>query len=457
MRRSKTEDRGQDGVLLSSVFSETGHIIKEVQADSSLTGKVSPGDALLAIDNHAIEDVLDYEYRSYEPRLTLTVRLKSGKVKRVRVRKGEGEPLGLTFDSFLMSRERSCSNRCVFCFIDQLPKGMRRTLYFKDDDTRLSFLTGSYITLTNLTERDIARMIELRISPVNVSVQATAPELRAKLLGNPNGSRGYDTMKRLADAGITMNCQIVLCPGLNDGAALDRSMEGLRALYDAVASVSVVPVGLTKYRENLYPLEPFDAELAASTIDQVDTFGMRCLDELGTRLFYCADELYLKAGRDIPDDTYYEDYPQLENGVGLMRLFESSFMDELEAYGGESAAKSQISIATGLASAGFLQRLVQAAEAACGNINAQVYGIANEFFGPNVDVAGLITGADLIAGLKGKDLGDRLLIPSTMLRHGEGVFLDDVTLSGAEAALNVEVVPVTPDGGEFFRQITDNI
>ena len=294
--------------------------IVSVDDDSPVRGKVRPGDELLKINGNEIVDVLDYKFYSYEPRLTLTLRDPDGGYRVVAARKAEGQDLGLNFETYLMDKARACRNHCLFCFVDQLPRGMRRTLYFKDDDARLSFLTGNYITLTNLSERELQRIVDLKISPIHVSVHATEPALRAKLLGNPDGARGYELMQRLAAGGIEMECQIVCCPGINDGEALDRSMRELAALWPEVNSVSVVPVGLTKHREKLPVLQPFDREKALETVRQVEAFGDDCLRRLGSRVFFCADELYLKAGLEPPEDAWYEGYPQLENGVGLLRL-----------------------------------------------------------------------------------------------------------------------------------------
>jgi len=338
----------------------------------------------------------------------------------------------------------------VFCFIDQLPRGLRKTLYFKDDDARLSFLTGNYITLTNLDERQLQRIIDLRISPINVSVHATDPELRAKLLGNPNGARGFELMQRLARGGITMNCQIVCCPGLNDGKALAKSMEDLSGLYPEVNSVSIVPVGLTKYRERLTPLEPFTPDHAAETVRQIEAYGEECLKTHGSRIFFPSDELYLKAGLPLPEDGFYEGYPQLENGVGMLRLLETEFMDALEERGPVPDGKP-FSVATGVSAAPFIENLLVTAGEKYGNINGRVYSIVNDFFGHSIDVAGLITGGDLIAQLRDRDLGERLLIPINMLRDGETVFLDDVSVADVERELGLPVVTVEQDGGALLR------
>ena len=424
--------------------------VTNIDARSPLRGRVRVGDKLLSINGHEVEDVLDYRYWSYEPQLTLVFRSADGGEYSVKARKGEGEDLGLDFEEYLMDRPWGCSNRCKFCFIDQLPKGLRRTLYFKDDDARLSFLTGSYITLTNLSERELERICALKISPINVSVHATDGALRAELMGNPKAADIMGPLKRLADAGIVMDCQIVCCPGWNDRGQLSRTMSDLAGLYPGVNSVSIVPVGLTKHREGLAELRPFDRESAAETIDRVEAFAEECLLRLGSRVFWCSDELYLKAGREVPADEYYEEYSQLENGVGLMRLLETEFMAALRLAEPDEGMGGRFTIATGVAAAPLLEKLLQTAHKKCGKINGRVYAVVNDFFGHTIDVAGLVTGGDLIAQLRGKDLGERVLIPHTMLRHGEGVFLDDVTLEQASEALGVPVTPIGGSGGELL-------
>ncbi len=423
--------------------------IVSVDDSSPARGKVRPGDELLKINGSEIVDVLDYKYYSYESKLVLTLRAPDGGYRVVTVRKGEGQDLGLNFESYLMDQARACRNRCLFCFVDQLPRGMRRTLYFKDDDARLSFLTGNYITLTNLSERELQRIVDLRISPIRVSVHATEPALRAKLIGNPDAARGYELMQRLAAGGIEMECQIVCCPGLNDGEALSRSMRELSALYPQVNSVSVVPVGLTKHRERLPALTPFDRAHALETVRQVEAFGDECRKKHGSRIFFCSDELYLKAGLELPPDEWYEGYPQLENGVGLLRLLETEFTDGLR--GDIESGGKPFSIATGEAAAPFLRKLLAKAQGACAIISGEVYAIENDFLGRSIDVAGLVTGGDLIAQLRGRPLGERLLIPVNMLRHGEGVFLDDVTLEDVTAALGVPVRVVRQDGYDLLE------
>lgn len=409
------------------------------------------GEILTHINGHPVVDVLDYKFYSYDPRLELTLRGPEGAVRTLRVRKSEGEDLGLEFETYLMDRARSCANHCIFCFVDQMPPGMRPSLYFKDDDARLSFLLGNYLTLTNLSPREVQRIIDLRISPINVSVHTTDRELRAEMLKNRRAGEGIDIMERLAAAHITMNCQIVSCPGINDGPALDSTLSDLAGMFPAVNSVSVVPVGVTKYREGLYPLETYTRETAAALIDQVEAFAARHLAEHGTRLAWCSDEFYLLAGRELPPEEFFEDFTQLDNGVGMLTLLSKEFGRALDLMEPEEMEGTvPFSIATGVSAAPFLAKLVETAQAKCGTIRGKVYPIANRFFGETITVAGLVTGGDLIAQLRGQDLGERLLIPASMLRSGENVFLDDVTTDDVERELGVPVTAVPQDGYDLL-------
>ena len=421
------------------------NVIRHVDDDSPLARRVRPGEALLSVNGKPIRDVLDYKFHTYDRDLLLQLRTPEGKLRLVRVRKPEGQELGLDFETYLMDRPRSCANHCVFCFIDQNPPGMRESIYFKDDDARLSFLMGCYITLTNLTEREIERIIELHVSPVNISVHAADPALRARLLGNPRAGEALAVMRRFADARITMNCQIVCCPGLNDGDALTGTMEALKALYPAVRSVSVVPVGLTRHRAGLPELTPFSAASARAVVEQVTQFGNMCVEELGTRLVFCSDELYLTAGVPLPPDEFYEEHVQLENGVGMLRLLEAEFESALRFTDAPDGVP--FSVATGAAAAPMIENLLFSAKKKYDKLNGKVYTVRNDFFGSSVTVAGLVTGGDLIAQLRGRDLGERLLISADMLRREEVDFLDSVTLAEASAALGVPIYPVACDGG----------
>jgi len=419
--------------------------IAHVDPDGPLSRRVRPGETLISVNGKPIRDVLDYKYHTYDRDLLLELRTAEGKIRLVRVRKPEGLDLGLDFETYLMDRPRSCANRCVFCFIDQNPKGMRKSVYFKDDDARLSFLMGCYITLTNLTDREIRRIEDLHISPVNISVHATDPALRTRMLGNPRAGEAMDIMRRFARAGITMNCQIVCCPGLNDGEALDHTLSDLRGLYPAVGSVSVVPVGLTAHREGLPELTPFSKEKASETVERVTQFGNKCLRELGTRLAFCSDELYQLAGLQLPPDAFYEAHTQLENGVGMLRLLEAEFDCALRQ--AEAPDGVPFSVATGAAAAPMLEKLLASAKERYEKLDGRVYAIRNDFFGRSVTVSGLITGGDLVAQLRGRALGERMLISADMLRREEADFLDSMPLSEAAAALGVPIYPVENDGG----------
>lgn len=415
---------------------------------------LTAGETLLKIDGAAIRDVLDYKFYSYDARLTLQVLEPDGQtVREMRVRKREGEPLGLNFEHYLMDNMKRCSNKCVFCFIDQLPKGMRDTLYVKDDDARMSFLMGNYISMTNLSEADVDRILRMHISPVNISVQTTNPELRVKMLQNKRAGEALKIMDRFAEGGITMNCQLVVCKGLNDGEELRRSLRDLKALYPAVNTVSVVPFGMTDHREGLYPLEPTDKSCAEAILDIVEPFAEECLRELGTRLVWCGDELYLKAERPLPGTEYYEDFTQFENGIGMLSLFMEEFRQALPDYAGRTPRP--FTLATGAAAAPSLAILLDEAAAKCDNLKGTVVAIRNDFFGHHVSVAGLITGQDLIQQLKGHELGERVLISANMLRDGGDVFLDDYTPQQVSDALGVPIVPVEIDGADLLAKIFD--
>ena len=427
------------------------NVIRALDPGSPLEGRAAVGDRLMSINGHVIRDVLDYKFHAYDRDLKLVLQRPDGSEYRLHVRKAEGGDLGLDFESYLMDRPRACANNCIFCFIDQLPPGMRPTMYFKDDDTRLSFLLGNYITLTNLSEREIRRIIDLHISPVNVSVHTMNPELRVRMLRNPRAGESIGIMKRLAEAGIVMNCQIVCCPGWNDGEELLYSMQELKALWPAVHSVSVVPVGLTRWREGLADLQPFTREHAAETIDLVTAFGDGCLEDCGSRIFFCGDELYLKAGRELPPDEFYEEYTQLENGIGMLRLLETEFASALRL--SEDPGEQHCSIACGVAAAPWLRMLADRAMARWPQLDLRVYAIENDFFGHDVTVSGLVTGKDLIRQLQGKNLGSRLLVSQNMLRRQEDDFLDDVTRKQAEEALGVPVIPVESDGFQLWDAI----
>ena len=428
-------------------------VIKTIDKKSPLKGKVKPADRLISINGAEINDVIDYKYHSYDESLSLEIETPSGKRRLVKIKKNEGEDLGAAFDTYLMDNVRPCTNKCVFCFVDRLPGGMRDSLYFKDDDVRLSFLSGNYVTLTNLSESDIQRICDLKLSPLKISVHSTDPALRARMLGNKNGAAGLEIMRRFAAAGIVMDCQIVCCFGLNDGLMLQKSMEDLAELAPGVGSVSIVPAGITKFGNERFPLMPFDRRSAKSVVCAAENFSEECLKKFGSRIFFCSDEFYLTAGLKIPPDEFYEEYRQLENGVGLLRSFETEFTDELDLTDPEDGDDRSFCVATGAAAAESLRNLILTASGKCGKIHGKVFAVRNDFFGESVDVAGLVTGGDLIAQLKDRHTGERLIIPQTMLRHGEGVFLDDMTLKEAEHVLGIPIQVAAPRGDVFLRAI----
>lgn len=423
-------------------------IIKNVIKKSPAYGRgIKGGDVLLSLNRKPVNDFLDYQF--YAKERDILVGFESdGKVKYTRIRKDEEEDLGLEFDSYLMDEQRHCKNKCIFCFIDQLPKGMRKTLYFKDDDSRLSFLFGNYITLTNLSERDVERIIEMHISPVNISVHTMNKELRVKMMKNKRAGECLDIIPKLAESGIEINTQLVLCPGINDGDELRYSLEELGKLYPGVRSIAAVPVGVTKYREGLFEMPEYNSETAGEVIDIISSFGDAFKEKHGTRLAYAADEFYLKAGRKIPDGDYYENYSQIENGVGMWTSTKEEFLSALES-SDYSGKEKEISIATGVAAYPLMKELSEAVSAKYPEIRVDVYSIVNDFFGHSITVAGLVTGGDLINQLKDKKLKGRLLIPSVMLRSEGDIFLDDVSLEEAERELGVEITPVSCDGCEL--------
>ena len=408
--------------------------------------RIRPGDELLSVNGHEIADVLDYRFYITDERLILSVKTPK-KVREVKLHLREGQEPGLSFDTYLMDKQRSCRNNCIFCFIDQLPKGMRETLYFKDDDSRLSFLFGNYITLTNLTEHEIERIIAMHISPVNVSVHTTDPELRCKMMNNRFAGESLSTLRRFADAGLAMNVQLVLVPGYNDGESLSRTLEDLLSYRPALQSVAAVPVGLTKHREGLTPLRLFTAEEAADTIDRIEKIADRLEKECGDRLFYASDEWYSLANRPLPPLDKYGELYQLENGVGMSALFKDEVQTAL-ADVDTAAPTGKKTVATGVLAAPLIRECVEAVKAKYPTLDAEVKPIRNDFFGESITVTGLVTGGDLIAQLK-DGCGDRLLIPSSMLRHEGDLFLDDVSVEDVKNALSAEVC-VTDGSGESF-------
>ena len=413
------------------------------------------GDVLLSINDREIRDVLDYRFHLTNRTVTLQLH-RGAELITVTIHKQEYDDIGLDFETPLMDKKQRCENKCIFCFIDQLPGGMRDTLYFKDDDSRLSFLHGNYITLTNMHERDIDRIIEMHISPVNISVHTTNPELRCFMLHNKRAGEVLSYMKRLADAGIRLCGQIVLCRGINDGAELDRTLADLQALYPALSSVSIVPAGLTRYREKLYELTPYTSEECAQIIAQVGRVGDECMEKYGTRIFCCADELYLKAGLPLPGEEYYGDYDQIENGVGMITSLVSEVATELdfaEEYQESFCGPRHVSIATGVAAYDTICDLASKLEQRFEGLHVDVYRIVNYFFGETITVAGLLTGKDISEQLADKELGDCLLIPANTLRAGEDTLLDDMTVDQLSRMLGVPVCPSANDGVGFVESV----
>lgn len=409
---------------------------------------ILPGDLVLSLGGHPIADVLDYRFFMSES--SLAVRLeREGESLEIRVRKGRYDDLGLGFATYLMDEQRRCKNNCVFCFIDQLPPGMRETLYFKDDDSRLGFLFGNYITLTNLEPADADRMIAMKISPVNISVHTTNPELRVKMMRNPRAGESLRLLPRLAEAGIKINAQLVLCPGLNDGAELTRSLGDLCALAPGLQSVAVVPVGLTKHRNNLPELRLFTPREAREVIAETERFAAINLERFGTRICHAADEWYLCAGIELPPFEDYEDFDQLENGVGMLALLKQEFTDALENRPARFVGR-RVTIATGVAAAPVIRELASGAMRKFPGLSVEIISIANRFFGETITVAGLLTGRDLLEQLRDVQIGDELLLPASTLRHERDLFLDDMSLEELSAALGCPVRPVESDGGDLL-------
>ncbi|MBH1942412.1 DUF512 domain-containing protein [Mobilitalea sibirica] len=429
------------------------HIIKEIETGSIAEEmELTPGDELLSINGKEIKDVLDYHYLIKDDFLTVIIKKPDGEEWELEIDKDYDEDLGIVFEEGLMDEYRSCRNKCIFCFIDQMPPGMRDTLYFKDDDARLSFLQGNYITLTNLSEEEIDRILFYKLSPINISIHTTNEELRKKMLHNRFAGSALDKIKRLKDGGITMNGQIVLCKGWNDGEELERTIHDLSAYLPEMESVSIVPVGLTKFREGLEQLEKFTKEDAIKVLETIHKWQCIFLQHYKTRFIYAGDEWYLKAGLPIPDEEAYEGYPQLENGVGMLRSFQNEFELYFNSLTGDDRTKN-ISMATGELAAPYFYEAAKQLKIKFPNIQVNVYTIKNQYFGPEITVAGLITGGDLIEQLKGLSLGDYLMLPDVLLRNGETILLDDLTVDEIENALQTSIHIVQSDGKSFIDTI----
>ena len=430
-----------NGAYVLSV--DEGSIAEELEIES--------GDLIVAINDKKIVDYLDYKFLSTNEEIVLMVKKKNGELFEYEIENPYMEDLGINFKNMLFDNPKSCHNKCIFCFIDQMPKGMRDTLYFKDDDARLSFLYGNYVTLTNMSEKDIERLIEYKISPVNISVHTTNPELRRSMLNNKNAGKILEHIKKLYDHGIEMNMQVVLCPDINDKEELDRTISDLSQFLPVAKSMSVVPVGLTRCREGLCPLKSFDKETSKALIEQITKWQKKLMREHGTRFVYAADEFYVNADVPLPDECEYEDFPQIENGVGMLSSLESEFMRALDC-GMKLQKKQKTIIATGEISAKFIKKLVNLTKMSYNIGDTEVISIKNELFGGKVSVSGLLGASDLFRELKGKE-ADRILITESMLKQDEDIFLDDITLKEASEKLGIEIIPVRNDGECFLAAL----
>ena len=433
-----------------------GHIIKSVDPGSIADAlELQPGDRLLSVNGNEIEDIFDYEYYVDSERLTLLVEKPDGDQWELEV-ENDYQDLGITFENGLMSDYKSCTNKCIFCFIDQMPPGMRETLYFKDDDSRLSFLQGNYVTLTNMKDHDIQRIIEFKLAPINISVHTTNPALRCEMLHNRFAGESLKKIDTLFEAGIPMNGQIVLCPGINDGKELDRTIRDLTKYIPCMESVSVVPVGLSKFRDGLYPLKSFDKESAAAAIDLIESWQKKIYAEHGIHFIHASDEFYLMTDRELPEEERYDGYIQLENGVGMLRLLDREVGDALQMIGEEfegEADPERVSIGTGLLAAPYIKKQAERIMKQYPQVQVQVFPIKNEFFGEKITVAGLLTGQDIVKQLSGQDLGDRLLLPICMFRSGEETFLDDMTKEQVQNTLQVPIDIVKSSGQDLVAAI----
>ena len=436
------------------------HLIKEVYPGSIAEEMgIEPGDVLLRINKQEIGDVFDYRYYIKDDYIEVLIRKADGEEWLLEIDKDYDDDLGIEFDNGLMSDYRSCSNKCIFCFIDQMPPGMRETLYFKDDDSRLSFLQGNYITLTNMTEKDVERIIHMQLAPINISVQSTNPELRCKMLHNRFAGDKLKYLDQLYEGHVEMNGQIVCCKGVNDGEELKRSIEDLSKYLPFMRSVSAVPAGITKYRDGLYPLELYTKEEAGEVIDLIESYQKKFYEEYGLHFIHASDEWYITAERDFPEEERYDGYIQLENGVGMMRLFIEEFEEAVKHLEGKPMERT-LTIATGKLTYPTICQFAERLTKLYPGLVVHVYAIRNDFFGETITVSGLITGQDLVIQLleykeRGVDLGETLLIPSNMLRTGEEVFLDDMTVQQVEEALEMHLTAIEPGGQDFVDAVLD--
>lgn len=425
-------------------------IIESVQAGSLAHKKnISAGDSLISVNGNEVNDVLDYRFYLNDKKLRLVLKGADGKMKIATVIKDEFEDIGLEFETYLMDKQQHCKNKCIFCFIDQLPKGLRESLYFKDDDSRLSFLFGNYITLTNMKDEDIDRIIKMHISPVNISVHTMNPDLRVKMMLNPRAGESLRYIEKLAKGGILLNTQLVLCPGINDGAQLEYSLEKLGELYPQVQSIAAVPVGLSDHRDGLYPLEPYTSETAGEVIDIIDRFNAEFEEKHGEIIAYAADEFYLKAQREIPDADYYNDFPQLENGVGMWALLESEFVQALDECETKEKCR-RVTAVTGQAAYPLIAMLAEKATEKIKGLEVNVVCAKNRLLGGMITVSGLLCGEDIAYALEGEDIGEELLIPPNCLRKEGDMFLDNMTVTELSQKLGVKVTANGSGGDELL-------
>ena len=445
-----------------SFMKKTEHVIKKVDEGSiAWEMEIEPGDILLKINDEEIEDIFDYQFMIQEEYIEVLVQKPNGEEWLLEIDKDEQEDLGIEFENGLMDDYRSCHNKCIFCFIDQMPKGMRETLYFKDDDSRLSFLQGNYVTLTNMSEHDVNRIIKYHLGPINISFQTMNPELRCMMLHNRFAGDALKKVDRFYESGIEMNGQIVLCKGINDGRELDFSIRELTKYYPCLQSVSVVPVGLSKYREGLYPLEPFTKEDAKEVIGLIKKWQDYMYEKYGMHFIHASDEWYLLAEEELPTEDRYDGYLQLENGVGMLTLLKDEFKEAMQTavhqkklYRDLSDGKTRrLTLATGKLAYRTICELAAQMMKAFEWLDLNVVAIRNDFFGERITVSGLLTGQDLIAQLKDLPLGDKLLLPQNVLRSGENYFLDDITVPQLEDALQVRVDIVKSSGQDFVETV----
>ena len=425
------------------------HIVENVEKDSIAEELgIEPGDRLLSINGQEIEDIFDYQYYVEDGELLLLIEKPDGEQWELEIEKDPDESLGIGFGAGLMDEYRSCCNRCIFCFIDQMPPGMRDTLYFKDDDSRLSFLQGNYVTLTNMSEHDIDRIIRYRLEPINISFQTTNQELRCRMLHNRFAGDALKKVDLLYQGGIEMNGQIVLCKGVNDGEELERSIRDLTGYLPLLRSVSVVPVGLTRFRDGLYPLDPFTKEDAQKVLEVIHRWQKKIYDEYGLHFIHAGDEWYLLAEEEVPEEERYDGYLQLENGVGMLRLLFNEFDERLAEMKGDDRIR-ELSAATGKLAFPYIKRMAERIEEKYPGVKIHVYCIRNDFFGERITVSGLVTGQDIMAQLKGKELGSTLLLPCNMLKADEDVFLDDLTVKDVSDALQLRIDIVKSSGRDL--------